>query len=402
MSPSTVGRVRSRVRAVDLLATGTIGLRTRRGRTVLTALGIAIGIAAMVATIGISASSRADLIDRLDRLGTNLLSVTPGQSMLGDDAELPADAPAMIRRIGPVQDAAALVNVEASVYRNDLVNRNQTGGLSVKGADTNLASTLGATLQSGTFLNEATAGYPTVVLGAKAARQLGITSADAGVQVQIGREWFTVVGILDPVELVPAIDEAALIGRPMAEARFGQNGAPSTVYVRTNPERVDAVRTVLAATANPQSPEQVKVERPSDALAARTLANQTLTTLLLGLGAVALLVGGIGIANVMVIGVLERRAEIGVRRALGAMRRHILGQFVIEAMVLSAIGGCVGVVLGSIITAVYARSSGWRLDLPLSGLIGGVLGALLVGAIAGLHPASRAARLAPADAVRPR
>jgi putative ABC transport system permease protein len=219
--------------------------------------------------------------------------------------------------------------------------------------------------------------------------------------VYIDGRWFTVIGILDPVELVPSMDRAALIGFDVAEREFGIDGSASTVYVRTHPDAVDSVASVLPRTANPEAPNEARVTRPSDALEARAATNDALTALLLGLGGVALLVGGVGIANVMIISVLERRAEIGVRRALGATRRHIRLQFVLESSLMALLGGGTGLVLGAIVTAVYARSRDWRLDLPVEGLAGGVLVALAVGALAGLYPAARAARLAPAEAVRP-
>jgi putative ABC transport system permease protein len=399
-------RPRSVLRPGDALATGAIGLRVRRGRTTLTALGIAIGIAAMVSVVGISSSSRSDLLAELDRLGTNLLEVTPGQSFLGDDSTLPEDAPDMIGRIGPVDDAAAAASVSATVRRTDKIPDGETGGIGVVAAEPSLLDTLQATLRSGRFLDDASAQYPTVVLGADAATVLGIdeidlAGADGDLAVYIGGQWFTVIGILEPVELVPSVDRSVLIGFPIAAELFGNDGSASVVYVRTDPDAVDDVRAVLPATANPEAPNEVQVNRPSDALEARAATDDALTALLLGLGAVALLVGGVGIANVMIISVLERRSEIGVRRALGATRRHIRVQFVLEAVMMSLLGGATGLVLGAGVTAIYARSRDWTLDLPLESLAGGVLVALAVGAVAGLYPAARAARLAPAEAVRP-
>ncbi len=400
MSAATV-RLRSRMRPGDLLPVAAGALRAKRVRTGLTALGIAIGIAAMVAVVGISASSRADLLAELDDLGTNLLAVQPGQDLFGTDAELPVAAPGMIRRIGPVSSAAATRTVDgATVRRTDRIPAEQSGGISVVATEPNLLDTLGATVGTGTFLNAATAIEPAVVLGSEAAARLGIDDLAGDPLVWLGGRWFTVVGILDPVPLAPDIDRAALIGYPVAEEQFGIDAAPSTVRVRTDPDQVTAVRDVLAATANPEAPEQVDVTRPSDALAAKARADDTLTALLLGLGAVALVVGGVGIANVMVISVLERRAEIGVRRALGATRRHVRLQFMVESVVLAGMGGLLGVALGTAATVVYADVRGWRLSVPLVALVGGVAASLVVGALAGLYPAARAARLAPAEAVR--
>lgn len=392
----------SQLRWADVPAVGSLGLQSRRGRTLLTALGIAVGIAAMVAVIGISASSRADLLAELDELGTNLLVVEPGQSFrTGEDSKLPVTAADMIRRIGPVRSAAKSRGVDAAVRRNDLVDEAVTSGISVRATEPELLSVLEATVADGEFLDAVTERYPVVVLGAEAAERLGITSVDNRPAVWLGDRWFTVIGILDRIPLATDVDRSALIGYPIAEEVFAIDEAPSSIAVRTDPESVNAVRAVLDETANPQAPAEVQVSRPSDALEARAKADEALTALLLGLGAVALLVGGIGIANVLVISVLERRTEIGIRRALGATRRHVRLQFLVEAVLLAAVGGIGGVVLGSVVTAGYARSREWTVAVPVTALAGGVVVALAVGAVAGLYPAARAARLAPADAVRP-
>jgi putative ABC transport system permease protein len=388
----------SRLLALDVLRVGGVGLRTRRLRAALSALGVAIGIAAMVGVLGISESSRSDLIATLDRLGTNLLRVAPGQTIFGEEAELPEQAGPMIRRISPVESASAVEQVEATVRRTDYIPEEETGGISVAAADLDLLTTLGATVRSGAFLNAGTARYPAVALGSKAAERLGIDRP--GVRVWLGGQWFTVVAILDPVELAPDLDSAALIGLPIAEQLFDAEGSPTTIYVRANPDNLDDVRRVLGATANPEHPEEVDVSRPSDALEARAAAKTAFTSLFLGLGAVALLVGGVGIANVMVISVLERRSEIGLRRALGAAKGHIRLQFLTESLILAGLGGAVGVVLGTLITVVYASNRGWATALPWYVPAGGVAAALAIGAVAGLYPAMRAAQLAPTEALR--
>ena len=387
---------------MDLARTGTIGLRARPVRTMLTAIGISIGIAALVGVVGISASSKADLLAELDKLGTNLLQVRAGQSIFGDASRLPDEATAMVRRIGPVEDAAATATVSgATVRRTDHIDEAETGGIAVVAADLELLETVAGTIDVGRWHDAATARAPAVVLGATTAERLGIDSLEGSPMVWIGDRWWAVIGILEEVPLLGSLDATALIGFPAAERWFDHDGTVSTLYVRAREDRVTQVRDVLAATANPAAPNEVEVSRPSDALEAKAAVDTRLRTMLLALGSVALLVGGIGIANVMVISVLERRTEIGVRRAVGATRRHVRMAFGVEAIVLAALGGAGGAALGALVTAVYSRREDVPMVLPTEAVLGGVAAAVVVGAIAGAIPAARAARLAPADALRP-
>ncbi|PSK90241.1 putative ABC transport system permease protein [Murinocardiopsis flavida] len=393
--------VPARLSPVDLLRTGASGLRARPLRVVLSALGIAIGIAAMVAVVGISASSRAELDARIDRLGTNLLTATPGDSMFtGETAKLPKGAAAHGERVGGVRRISEVAQLDdASVYRSDRIPKGESGGITTYAADLGLLDTLEVEMAQGAWLNEATSRYPAVVLGAKAAAQLGITEAGPGTLVLIGAEYYSVVGVLDPVELAPELDRAALVGWGVAGDRLGMDGHPTTVYARADPERVDEVRELLGRTLDPENPNEITMSRPSDALQAKEAVDAAFTGLLLGLGGVALLVGGVGVANTMVISVLERRGEIGLRRALGATRGQIRGQFLVEAMVLSALGGVAGAVLGGLVTACYALWQGWLVDVPLWALAGGAAVPVLIGAVAGLLPAMRAARTPPTQAL---
>lgn len=399
-SDGTAALGTSRFRLRDVLSVGSSGLRTRKLRTALSALGVTIGIGAMVGVLGLSASSRAGLNAEIEALGTNLLTVEAGTGLGAGDQLLPEDSPAKVTRIGPVEQVTATVPVDASVLRNDFVNPAETGGITVVGADANLLDTLNGEIAIGTFLDAATVGYPIVVLGSVAAERLGIESISEGVQVLIGEERFTVMGVLEPFPLAPDLDRAAMIGQEIATDAFDGDVNPGTIYLRTNGASLDEVRGVLPATIDPENPEEVTVSRPSDILEAQVAAESAFTSLFLGLGAVALLVGGIGIANVMVIAVIERRSEIGLRRALGGTRAHIGWQFLTEALVLSALGGLAGVVLGALLTAGYATSQGWQIVLPLAAAVGGFAAALLIGAVAGLYPAVRAARLAPTEALR--
>jgi putative ABC transport system permease protein len=400
MSGTQAVVVPSRLLPGDILRVGAIGLMGRRLRAALSVLGIAIGIAALVSVLGISNSSRADLLAQLDSLGTNLLTAQASTALGSDVETLPSTASSMASRIGPVQEVSSIATVSTTVRRSPAIPSTDTGGISVVAVEPNLLTTLNGTMTTGRFLDAATDKYPTVVLGSKAAERLGIDRV--GRQVWLGGRTFTVIGIMDALPLSPDLDRAALIGAAVAGERFnaGENLDPSKLYIRTDPKNVTAVRDVVAETVNPETPSDVEVSRPSDALEARAAADKALTALFLGLGLVALLVGGIGIANVMVISVLERRSEIGLRRALGATKRHIKAQFLTESLLLSAGGGLVGVVLGCLVTAGYAISQGWSIAVPTIALVGGMVAALVIGAVAGLYPAMRAARLAPTDALR--
>jgi putative ABC transport system permease protein len=390
----------ARLRPGDVVKVGAVGLRTRPLRAFLSALGIAIGIAAMVGVVGISSSSRADLDATLASLGTNLLKVTPGQTLTGEKAKLPLEAESMVARIAPVRSVSAVGLVEdAKVYRNRKVDQAETGGIATYAARPGLRAATGAKLASGTWLNDATGTYPATVLGAYAAERLGIGRATPGTQVLIGGRQFTVIGILAPAPLAPELDKAALIGWPVARSALGFDGHPTTVYTRSDDSAVENVRSVLGATANPEQPNEVDVSRPSDALAARQATNKALTGMLLGLGAVSLLVGGVGVANTMVISVLERRSEIGLRRSLGATRGQIRTQFLAESLLLSALGGAGGALLGALVTAGYAVSQGWPAVVPAWAVLGGMGATLLIGAVAGLYPAVRASRLSPTEAL---
>ena len=392
----------ARLRPADLAALASIGLRTRKLRAALSALGIAIGVAAIVAVLGLAASSSAALLAEIQALGTNLLTVTNGQTLSGAPAELPTAAPGMIARLSgvtSVQDTGTVGGVSA--YKSPLIPPIETNALSVDAATLGLPAAAGTSLAQGRYLNAATARQPVAVLGATTAQLLGIDRVRPGMRIWAGGQWFYVTGILNPATYAPEIDSSVLVGFAAAEKYLGFDGHPSKIYVRTagTPAVVTSVDSLLGAQANPENPNQVTVSRPSDALTARADAAGAFNTLFLGLGAVALLVGAIGVANIMIISVLERRSEIGLRRALGATRGQIRVQFLAEAILLSLAGGVAGVIAGAAATAAYARAHGEVVVIPLQAWAGGLAAAVIIGALAGLLPAIRAARLSPTQAL---
>jgi putative ABC transport system permease protein len=390
----------ARLRPADLGRLASVGLRTRKLRAGLSALGIAIGVAAIVAVLGLSASSQAGLLAEIAQLGTNLLTVQNGQGFNGDIAELPLAAPGMIARLPGVQQVQSTGQVaNVSVFRSPLIPTIETNALQVQAASLGLPAAVGTSLARGRFLNPATAQQPVAVLGAAAAQRLGIDRLFPGERIWVGSTWFYLAGILKPAVLAPGIDSSILIGYPAAQRYLGFDGHPSTIYLRASDSAVQRVDSLLAAQANPENPGNVQVSQPSAALTAQADAKSAFNVLFLGLGAVALLVGAIGVANIMVISVLERRSEIGLRRALGATKGHIRVQFLAEAILLSLAGGIAGIAAGAAAVAVYAHAKGWATVIPPLAWAGGLAAAILIGAAAGLLPALRAARLSPTQAL---
>ncbi|MBV9167511.1 MAG: ABC transporter permease [Solirubrobacterales bacterium] len=391
----------ARLPARELLGVALQGMRSRKLRAALSALGIAIGIAAMVAVVGVSASAQASLLSEIDALGTNLLTVTPGQNFLGNNEVLPTTSVPMIDHMRSVDSDVAIYQLaNENVYRTPYVPSAQTGGIGVDAAGDNLPQVVGTSMASGHFLGAVSNRYPEVVLGAEAANILQINHVGAHLMVYLGNTWFTVVGIMKPAVLDSTLDSTVFISLPVAQRLFGLLPNPSEIYVRANVNDVNRVGNLLAPTADPQNASGVQVARPSDVLEARAAAKGQFTTLLLGLGAVALLVGAIGIANIMVISVLERRGEIGLRRALGATRRHISVQFLTESALLAALGGFAGLLLGAGATEVYSLVQKEPFVVPLYALVAAPAAGFAIGALAGLYPALKAARLSPTEALR--
>jgi putative ABC transport system permease protein len=394
----------------DWLRVASVGLRARPLRAALSALGIAIGTAAIVSVLGLSSSSQAGLLAQIDKLGTNMLTAEAGQSLTGGPAKLPLEAPARITHLDNVQQVAHTALIKnKNVYRNPMIPVGNTGGLEVRATSLNLPAVLRTGIARGNWLNDGTAREPVAVLGAVTAQRLGIDRVYPDEQIWLAHQWFNVAGILEPSPLEPDIDNSALIGYPAAQKYLGYVsvvdgeqgvGPPSTIYIRADIDHVAQVQSLLAQTANPEAPNEVNVSQPSDALTARAAAAGAFDSLFLGLGVVALIVGAVGIANIMIISVLERRSEIGLRRALGATKGQIRTQFLAESILLAVMGGGVGVLAGAVATAVYASSKSWAVVIPVEAWSGGIVAAILIGGFVGLVPAVRASRLAPTVALR--
>jgi putative ABC transport system permease protein len=394
----------------DGLRVASIGLRARPLRAALSALGIAIGTAAIVGVLGLSSSSQAGLIAEINQLGTNMLTVEAGQSLTGGPAKLPVEAPARLTLLDNVEQVAHTAQLkDEKVYRNSMILVAKTGGLQVQATSLNLLSVLRTGIARGSWLNEGTARLPVAVLGAAAAERLGVDRLFPDQRIWMGNQWFNVAGILEPAPLAPDVDNSALVGYPAAQQYLGyvamingeaKVGPPSTMYVRAATDHEVTVRSLLARTANPEAPNEVNVSQPSDVLTARAAVAGAFDGLFLGLGVVALIVGAVGVANIMIISVLERRSEIGLRRALGATKSQIRTQFLTESILLAVIGGVVGVLAGAAATAVYASSKSWAIVIPVEAWSGGIASAILIGAFAGLMPAVRASRMPPTVALR--
>ncbi|GAA4024811.1 ABC transporter permease [Arthrobacter methylotrophus] len=389
---------KSKVTFADLIRIGGASLMAKPLRTVLSALGIAIGIASMLTIVGISSSSQAKLNEQLAKLGTNLLTIEPGKSVAADADGLPIGSAAKARRIDGVLDAKEVsLLTDQHVYRSRIIDPLQSEGIDVLTFSAGLGELLNATLKAGHWPSGPEAAYPTTVLGARAAERLGIVSP--GSQIVLDGRDITVTGILEPLPLAPELDTAALIGQEYGKNVLGWDGRPTRIYERSTDFTVLEVKDRLPKTINPQSPLGVEVSRPSEALAAKTATDAAFNGLLFALGGISLLIGGIGVANTMIISVIERRQEVGLRRALGATRSHIRFQFLLEALQLSVLGGLAGILVGTASLFAISAANGWPPTIPPSTIASAIASTLVIGLIAGIYPATRASNIPPTTAL---
>lgn len=390
-------------RIADLLHSAWIGATGRRSRTVLAALGIALGIAAYVALSGIAASNQSALLARLDALGANLQVVTPGQDAARQPIPLPQYAPRTLARQPQVERVGVFDTTPENVriFKNELVPKSNGNALALSVMRPGALDALGASLTQGHGIDADNEHLPVAVLGSEAAYRLGVTGV--GDRVLIDDAWYGVVGILDPVPQARSFDSSVIIGSKYAKAHYPDQaktiGRISAIYVRTKPGDAEALRRMLAHAAN-LTGSGVSVNASADLSEARNTTDDSLTTLGLMIGVIALAVGGMSIANMMIVTVMERRGEIGLRRALGATPGAIRMQFVTEAAMLSAFGGLAGIGIGAGTAMAVAVSAHQPMALDWGSLPLAWCAAVLVGILAGIYPASRAARLTPTEALR--
>ena len=391
---------KNKLRTRDLFFVAVYGVKARKGRAALTSIGIGIGIAAIVAVSGIAASGSADLLSTLESLGTNLVKASPQAGFFGTQEELPEGVIGMVERIGPVEEVTSTTQTDLLVRRSNFISEFEGGGISTIVTSSELLNVIGGKLSEGRFITDGLSDLPVTVLGSVTAKRLGITNLSKPTKILIDDEWFGVIGIVEELKIHPDLDRSVFIGYGAAKKLFDINEEPTTIYLRANPTFIEDVVEVIAPSMNPENPDQVEVSKTTKTLETQQAVEASFTNLLLGLGSVALLVGGVAIANVMVMSVLERRMEIGVRRSIGATRREIRYQFLLESIVLSGIGGLVGVMLGSLITLAYTNYTNIVFSIPVWQILGAVVLALLIGAISGVYPAIKASKIQPAEAVR--
>lgn len=403
--PSRPRKLRTRLRLVDVALQALRGLTSRKLRTTLTALGISIGIASLISIQGITEANQAEARAEIDALGSDFLFITAGTGITEEAELLPYAADMLDTHLDALEHVAALYAVDARARRNALIPEVQTGGITVSAiasSGLDLLEPVNGSVALGRFHDSTSVEVPGVVLGSLAAERLGIRHLVGHPTIDISGHRFAVIGVLNEFETINTdLNRTVIVGLPVAEDLFDTAATPSAIYAQVPPEQLDDVRDLIPAQANPAAPGEVAVSRPTEALEIREVIDETFARILQALALIVLAVGGIGIANIMVISVIERRGEIGLRRSLGATRKHIASQFVLESTMLSLLGGALGVAIGVGVVLGYAQFKGFDVILPWDWMSIGVAAAFVLGALAGLYPAWRASRLDPAEAVRP-
>jgi putative ABC transport system permease protein len=390
-------------KARDLIGVAWTGLMARKVRTFMILLGPMIGVASMLGAVGLTESAKGALQVQLAKLGTNLIIAQAGGSFGSQNPTLPGDAVSRFDAVSSVISAAATTNLSGVVSLPVLgaADYYTAFPVPVRAADDNLPSVLQVPILDGRWLDRADSRLHllSVVLGSGIAKQYGYLPGEIRT-IRLNNTNFGVVGVLGPVPLDPTLDNAAFVPQWAARHYFGTNGQPNELYVRTKSGTTEATAADLPTAISLGGPDQVSTQVPSNVLAAQAQANKTLQKVALLAGLLVLTVGGLGIANVMSISVIQRSAEIGIRRAVGHSRSKIATQFLLESLFVGLLGGAIGVLIG--IGAVYLVSSveHWVVEIGYGQIPIWMGLALLVAVIAGLYPSIKAARLEPLETLR--
>jgi macrolide transport system ATP-binding/permease protein len=393
--------------AEDLLNEAVAGLFARPVRMVLTILGTVIGLAALVATIGLSRTASQQIIGRFDELAATEITVTAKPAPEGQPAnDLPWDAPARLARLNGVVAAGTVSTVDvgdelvsASPVSDPLTR--STFKLAVEAVSPELFTAIRATVRTGRLLDD---GHglrreQVAVLGPNAADELGITRIDQLPALRIGDRAFLVIGILDSVKRRYDLRSAVLLPEGTARSLYGLR-VPESVVVETRVGATSLLSRQVPFALRPDAPTGLRVASPEQPQRLRGGVRSDLDVLFLLLSGVSLLVGAIGIANVTLVSVMERTGEVGLRRALGATRRHIAAQFLLESAAMGVVGGILGASVGLLVVVAVAAYNSWTPVMdPVAPLLAPLIGGV-VGLLAGAYPAMRAARLEPVEALR--
>jgi putative ABC transport system permease protein len=391
---------------VELLRLALSRLRTNRLRAALTMLGVVIGVASVVALVGVGQGTTSNITNALTSLGTNLLTISPtsqnsdGSTTLTiDDANAIADVPG-VAAVAPELTSSQTVTAGTESTTTTIV-----------GTTTAYPTVRAYSMWQGTGLTDPAVDLDlrVAVVGAATAQDLGLTARDIGSQISIGGLDFRVIGLLQPKGGAgfDDPDDQVLVPVGAVQKYFVGGDSLRSIGVSVDPG-VDMDTTNARITALLRQRHEIAASDDDDfavfdqtsLLAAASSISGTLTLLLGGIASISLVVGGIGIMNIMLVSVRERTREIGIRKAIGARGSDILAQFLVEALTLSLLGGLIGVAVGLGVSALIARVAGWTFAFTPATLTAAVMSSVLVGVVFGVWPARQAARLDPIAALR--
>ena len=388
----------------DLVGVAFSGLVARKMRTALLLLGPMIGVAAIIAAVGLTDSAKGDLKRKVAELGTNLIEATAASSFGTSDPTLPEDAVERARTVVDVESVSAVVELTNVVVTPYEAVREffETVPVPVLAADDALPAVLEVPLVSGRWIDEfdEVSGARSAVIGIGLAREFEVLPGEVR-SIVLGDHEYAVVGVLDSVELEPAFDNAVFIPFSAADEDFvADDILQNKLYVRAREGTEDTTAEALKVAVNLGGPDEISTELKSEALELASQSDRQLQLIVVAMGLLAIVVGGIGIANVMSISVIQRSAEIGIRRALGHTRGTIAAQFLLEAVVVGVLGGILGVAVGVAAIGVGVVAAGWVFTLQPILVPAGIAIAVVISVFAGLSPAVRAARLEPLETLR--